>query len=108
MHVLFRPPSTLYGLTVAFSLLASIPRTMVYMRALQGLVTTIGWVIPVSLYSVTHWLWLGPGNGEANYVFFQCFAYNVLLAILTVQTCSAVARRDEACRYVLHPVEFQR
>jgi uncharacterized membrane protein len=54
--------------------------------------------IPVILYSVTSWMWLEPGNGEANYVFFQCLAYNILIAILLLSFCSASLRHDKALR----------
>jgi len=47
---------------------------------------------------VDNWLWLETGSGEANYLFFQCLAYNVFVAVLFLEFCGASLRRDKALR----------
>jgi len=47
---------------------------------------------------VTFELWLVTGSGEANFVYFQCLAYNVFLVQLTVEFTGASLRRDKALR----------
>ena len=34
--------------------------------------------VPIVLYVVDHGLWLESGSGNANYMFFQILAYNLL------------------------------
>jgi phosphatidylinositol glycan class U len=47
---------------------------------------------------VCYWLWVDSGVGEANFVYFQCLAYNVLVGMLFVEFCSASLRRDKVLR----------
>ena len=54
--------------------------------------------VPVILNVVDHWMWLGPNTGNANYMFFQCLAYNVFLAILLGQLVRSSLERDKALR----------
>jgi hypothetical protein len=43
-------------------------------------------------------MWLNANNGNANYMFFQCLAYNVFLGIILGQFSSASLQRDKALR----------
>jgi phosphatidylinositol glycan class U len=43
-------------------------------------------------------MWLETNTGNANYVFFQCLAYNVFLSIILGQFCNASLQRDKALR----------
>jgi phosphatidylinositol glycan class U len=52
--------------------------------------------VPVILYVVDYWLWLQSGSGNANYMFFQCLAYNLFLGILTLDFISSTLKRDKA------------
>lgn len=54
--------------------------------------------VPVVLNVVDHWMWMGPNTGNANYIFFQCLAYNVFLGVLLGQFCKASLERDKALR----------
>jgi phosphatidylinositol glycan class U len=56
--------------------------------------------VPVILYVVCYWLWLERGSGEANFVYFQCLAYNVFVGLLLVEFGSASLRRDKILRVV--------
>ena len=88
-------------LRVGLCLMLMEPRTLVRMRFHHCLVCVCGLPIPVVLYSAAYWMWLGgPGNGEANFVFFQCLAYNIFLGIILSQFCSACVQRDKAVRMV--------
>jgi GPI transamidase subunit PIG-U len=55
-------------------------------------------MVPVLLNIVDHWMWLEANNGNANYMFFQCLAYNVFLGIILGQLVSASVQRDKALR----------
>jgi hypothetical protein len=98
LGTLFRPPATLYSLNVGFCLLLLSPRSLARMRVVPSVVALCALSIPVSLYVVNYWLWLETGSGEANFCYFQCLAYNIFVAVLFVQFCSATLRRDKALR----------
>jgi len=55
-------------------------------------------LVPVILNVVDHWMWLGPNTGNANYMFFQCLAFNVFLSVLLGQFCMGSLERDKALR----------
>lgn len=59
-------------------------------------------MVPVLLNIVDHWMWLEGNNGNANYMFFQCLAYNVFLGIILGQLTSASMQRDKALRINLN------
>jgi GPI-anchor transamidase subunit U len=98
LRVLFRPPGTLYSLNVGLCFLLTNPRSLARIHQISSLFAVCAIPIPVILYMVGYWMWLEPGNGEANYVFFQCLAYNIFVAILFLNFCSASLRRDKALR----------
>ena len=56
---------------------------------------------PVLLYAVDSWMWLETGSGNANYIFFQCLAYNAFVGIILCQFVSASVKRDKALRLTL-------
>ena len=66
----------------------------------MSLVALVSMWVPVILYVVDYWMWLGPGTGNANYIFFQCLAYNVFVGIILGQFVSACVQRDKALRLV--------
>lgn len=45
-------------------------------------------------------MWLVTGNGNANYIFFQCFAYGLFVAVITLDVVSATVKRDKVRRIV--------
>jgi GPI transamidase subunit PIG-U len=55
-------------------------------------------MVPVLLNVVDHWMWLEANNGNANYMYFQCLAYNVFWGIVLGQFVSASVQRDKALR----------
>jgi GPI transamidase subunit PIG-U len=98
LGVLFRPPGTLYQLNVGLCLILMNPRSIVRMIQMPSLIALCAIPIPVTLYTVAYWMWLEPGNGEANYLYFQCLVYNIFVSILFLGFCSASLRRDKAIR----------
>jgi hypothetical protein len=68
------------------------------MGKLRFLVSMCAIPVPVLLYLVMHWLWLETGTGEANFLFFQCLAYNTFCANVLVEFCASTVRRDKALR----------
>jgi GPI transamidase subunit PIG-U len=98
LGVLFRPPSTLYQLLVGMCLAAMCPKSCIRMRTLLTLVSLCALPIPATLFVVTHWLWLVPGSGEANFTYFQALAYSAFAGLVTVEFTGASLRRDKALR----------
>jgi hypothetical protein len=68
------------------------------MGAVRTLVSVCAIAVPVLLYLVDYWMWLETGSGEANFLYFQCLAYNAFVANLLVEFCGASVRRDKALR----------
>jgi GPI transamidase subunit PIG-U len=101
LGVLFRPPGTLYQLNLGFCFMLMNPRSLVRMMQIPSLIALCALPIPVTVYTVTYWMWLEPGNGEANFMYFQCLAYNVFVAVLFLGFCSASLRRDKAIRMTM-------
>jgi phosphatidylinositol glycan class U len=46
-------------------------------------------------------MWLVTGNGNPNYIFFQCFAYGLFVAVITLDVVSATVKRDKVLRMVV-------
>lgn len=99
LSVVFSATHTLYDWNLLFCLMLLEPRSLVRMRFLPCLVSFCAWPVPVLLYSAGYWMWLEPSNGEANYIFFQCLAYNIFIAILLVEFTGASLSRDKALRW---------
>jgi hypothetical protein len=45
-------------------------------------------------------MWLVSGNGNANYVYFQCLAYGMFVLIITMDFVSATVKRDKVRRMI--------
>ena len=54
--------------------------------------------VPISLYVLDYGLWLETGTGNANYIYFQCLAYNAFVAMIFLDFTGASLRRDKALR----------
>jgi phosphatidylinositol glycan class U len=101
LWTLFRPAGTLYDLNVGFCLMLLSPRSLARMGVVKTLLSVCAIVVPVLLYIVLYWMWLETGSGEANFLYFQCLAYNIFVANLLVEFCGASVRRDKALRLTL-------
>jgi phosphatidylinositol glycan class U len=97
LGTLFKPLQTLYDAALGLALVAMEPRTVSRMGN-ASLVSIFAMVVPATLVVVFYWLWLETGTGNANYMFFQCLAYNVFLSIITLDYISATSKRDKALR----------
>jgi hypothetical protein len=98
LWTLIRPIGTLYDLNVGFCLMLLSPRSLARMGSIRSLVSVCAISVPVLLYLVAYWMWLETGSGEANFLYFQCLAYNVFAANLVVDFCGACVKRDKALR----------
>lgn len=56
--------------------------------------------VPIILYVTFYSMWLETGNGNANFLFFQCLAYNLFLGFITIDFISATVKRDKALRVI--------
>ena len=99
LWTIMRPVEILYDLNVSLCFMLLCPKTLARMGKLS-LVALISMWVPIVLYVIDYWMWLEPGTGNANYIFFQCLAYNVFLGIILGQFTSACVQRDKAIRLV--------
>eukprot|EP00562_Extubocellulus_spinifer_P007138 CAMPEP_0178517088 /NCGR_PEP_ID=MMETSP0696-20121128/25496_1 /TAXON_ID=265572 /ORGANISM="Extubocellulus spinifer, Strain CCMP396" /LENGTH=518 /DNA_ID=CAMNT_0020147479 /DNA_START=128 /DNA_END=1684 /DNA_ORIENTATION=- len=97
LGVLFKPVQTLHDASIGLAMILMAPRTIARMGN-ASLVSLFAIVVPATLNVMFYWLWLETGTGNANYMFFQCLAYNVFLAIITLDFISASMKRDKALR----------
>ncbi|KAL7571351.1 hypothetical protein ACA910_007665 [Epithemia clementina (nom. ined.)] len=62
---------------------------------LIGLVAACAAMVPVVLFPLLYSLWLETGNGEANFVFFQCLAFNILATLLVLLFVQGTVQWDK-------------
>lgn len=75
------------------------------MSPVWSLVCCGGLVIPTVLYAVLHPLWLRSTTGEANFLYFQCLAYQIFVANLLLQFISGSLQRDKALRVTMKSLD---
>jgi phosphatidylinositol glycan class U len=97
---IYRPVQVLYDANVAFCFLLFCPQSLARM-GYAGFIALCCMLVPVTLKIVDHWMWLDANNGNANYMFFQCLAYNVFLGMILGQFTSASMQRDKSLRLTL-------
>ena len=97
LGTLYKPVQTLHDASIGIVLLLLAPRTLARMGN-AALVCICAIPVPASLYLMDYWLWLSTGSGNANYMFFQCLAYNAFLGICTLDFVSSSVKRDKALR----------
>jgi phosphatidylinositol glycan class U len=56
--------------------------------------------VPIILFITFHRMWLVSGNGNANYIYFQCLAYGMFVLIITMDFVSATVKRDKVRRMI--------
>ena len=56
--------------------------------------------VPILLFVTFHKMWLVTGNGNANYIFFQCYAYGMFVAMITLEFVNATVKREKVLRMV--------
>lgn len=98
VHTLCHPVSTLPDLLVGCMFMLLEPASCARMNIVVTLVSLCALGVPVALYVVLHPLWLQSGAGEANFLYFQCLAYQIFAANITLQFTSASLQRDKAVR----------
>lgn len=85
-------------MNVAVCLAALSTRSLAHLPRNLSLFLVCAIPVPVVLYMVCYWLWIDTNVGEANFVYFQCLAYNVFVGMLLVEFCAASLRRDKILR----------
>ena len=94
---IFRPIGTIQTLTLGLIFTLLNPRSIVRMRD-TSLVALCALPVPISLFVTFHQMWLVTGNGNPNYLFFQCFAYGLFVAVILLDVVSATVKRDKVRR----------
>jgi len=77
LRAIFNPRPTLQDAAFAFGLMSIARRTLARM-GITSVICLLALPVPIVLYVVDHGLWLESGSGNANYMFFQILAYNLL------------------------------
>jgi len=95
LRSIFNPRPTLQDVSFAFGLMPIARRTLARMGT-APIFCLLAIPVPVVLYVVDHGLWLESGSGNANFMFFQCLAYNLFLGVIVLDFMSSTLRRDKA------------
>lgn len=87
--------------TLSLGLLLALlnPRTIVRMRY-PALISFFALPVPTLLFVTFHRMWLVTGNGNPNYIYFQCLAYGMFVMIITMDFVSATVKRDKVRRMI--------
>lgn len=96
---IFRPIATVHTLTLGLNFVLANPRTVVRMKD-SSLISFFALPVPISLFVTFHQMWLITGNGNPNYLFFQCFAFGLFVAVILLDVVSATVKRDKVRRMV--------
>mmetsp|Transcript_8789 Transcript_8789/g.21333 ORF Transcript_8789/g.21333 Transcript_8789/m.21333 type:complete len:655 (+) Transcript_8789:61-2025(+) len=99
LWAIHRPTATVHTLALGLHLALLNPRTIVRMRT-QSLISFCALPVPVLLFVTFHRMWLVTGNGNPNYIYFQCFAYGMFVTIISMEFVSATVKRDKVRRMV--------
>ena len=96
---IFRPVQVMLDGNMSLIFLLLSPRSLSRM-GLASFISLCCMFVPVILNVVDNWMWLSVNNGNANYMFFQCLAYNVFMGVILAQFTSASMQRDKALRII--------
>ncbi len=99
LWAIYRPTNTVQTLTLALHFVLLNPRSIVRMRN-PSLVSLFALPVPILLFVTFHRMWLVTGNGNPNYIYFQCVAYCVFVSIITIDFIGATVKRDKVRRLV--------
>eukprot|EP00568_Trieres_chinensis_P019000 CAMPEP_0183319020 /NCGR_PEP_ID=MMETSP0160_2-20130417/62327_1 /TAXON_ID=2839 ORGANISM="Odontella Sinensis, Strain Grunow 1884" /NCGR_SAMPLE_ID=MMETSP0160_2 /ASSEMBLY_ACC=CAM_ASM_000250 /LENGTH=537 /DNA_ID=CAMNT_0025485407 /DNA_START=1 /DNA_END=1614 /DNA_ORIENTATION=+ len=97
LGTLLKPVQTAHDLTISLAMIGMSPRSIIRMSNVS-LVCLFALAVPFLLFVMDYWLWLETGSGNANYMYFQCLAYNVFFGIISLDFISATVKRDKALR----------
>ena len=97
LWAIFRPTTTVHTLTLGLHLALLNPRTIVRMRN-PSLISFCALPVPIILFVTFHRMWLVIGNGNPNYIFFQCLVYGFFVLIITMDFVGATVKRDKVRR----------
>lgn len=95
VYMIFHVHPTVTDLCVGLSLLLLSPRSLCRV-GIPSLVALVSLPVPLSLYILDWYMWLETGAGNANFIYFQCLAYNAFCAMLFIDFCGATVRRQTA------------
>lgn len=95
LRAIFNTRPTLQDVTLSLALVTIARRTIARM-SISSVICLLALPVPIILYVLDHGLWLEIGSGNANYMFFQCLAYNLFLGVFTLDFISSTLRRDKA------------
>jgi GPI transamidase subunit PIG-U len=66
--------------------------------SLPSLIALCALPVPMLLYVLDCWTWLETGSGNANFIYFQCLAYQTFVANICIDFCGASIKRDKVLR----------
>jgi len=95
LRAVLNPRPNLQDVSFAFALLVLSRRSIARMGNVS-VISLLAMPITIVLYVIDHFLWLQSGSGNANYMFFQCLAYNLFLSLFSIDFMSSTLQRDKA------------
>lgn len=96
-HV-FRPrpqPAHLAAFCAAFCLL--LPSLTLHALRYKLLLFAVGLAVPATLMPVMGHLWLRARAGNANYLFFQGYVWNVVVTLVVLEMALLLVKLDDDC-----------
>jgi GPI-anchor transamidase subunit U len=97
IKTLFKPTPLVQDAILSLCMATLSPRSLARMGT-YSVVALLSLPVPMLLYLVDYYLFLEVGSAPANYMFFQCLAYNLFLGIIYIDMIAATTKRDKALR----------
>lgn len=97
IKTLFKPTPSVQDAILSLCMATLSPRSLARMGT-YSVVALLSLPVPMLLYLVDYYLFLEVGSAPANYMFFQCLAYNLFLGIIYIDMIAATTKRDKALR----------
>jgi phosphatidylinositol glycan class U len=95
LKAIFHPLPTVVDVSLVVGIISIARRTVARMK-IYSLIFFVAIPVPIGLYIVDYDLWLKSGSGNANYMFFQCLAYNLFVGVILLDFMASTLNRDKA------------
>ena len=97
LWIYYKSTITMPDVIFAFCLTVVSPKSLSRMGN-ASLVSLLAMPVPIVMYTYDYWMWLEPGSGNPNFMFFQCVAFQVFFAAFFLDFAIASMKHDKALR----------
>jgi hypothetical protein len=98
LHTVISPVSTITDLWIGVLFMCLSPKACIRMNPILTTGAICGVGVPVTLYTVLYPMWLHNNTGEANFLYFQCLVYQIMVLNILLQFVSGALQHDKAIR----------